>query len=107
MTKHVQDGVLIHSSMPTAWLTGVPPIAVTAAYYFWNQVKGPACVLTEGTLVAGKTVVPSTSVDGAVAPPALTAGTPNTGYDQQICGTVITVNVTNEYSLINLAIPGY
>jgi len=51
--------------------------------------------------------VPSASADGAVAPPALTAGTPNTGFGQLICGQVLRVNVDTEYSIINLKIPGY
>lgn len=107
LIRHPQDRLIIHPSPPTAGIAGVPPIAVTAEYYFWNQVKGPCSILTEGTLVIGNTCVPSASADGAVAPPALTEATPNTGFGQLICGQVLRVNVTTEYSIINLKIPGY
>lgn len=107
LTANIQSGVIIHGSPPTAVVAGVPPIAVTAAYYFWNQVKGWAAVLTEGTVVIGQAVVPSTATDGAVAPLALTEATPNTGGGQLKVGTVMQVNATTEYSLINLGIPGY
>ncbi|MCE5336820.1 MAG: hypothetical protein LLG06_19760 [Desulfobacteraceae bacterium] len=78
---------------------GVPPIPVTAGYYFWNQVKGPTAVLTAGTVVLGNSVCVLTT-DGAVAPKAT---------DSVLCtvGTVLRVNGNTEYSLINLAIPGY
>lgn len=107
LMTHPQAGVVIHPSPPTGALAGVPPRAVTAAYYFWNQVKGVCSILTVGTIVAGKAVVPSLTVDGGVDPPALSEGTPNTAFDQQVCGTVLVVNITAEYSLINLNIPGY
>lgn len=78
---------------------GVPPIAVTANYYFWNQVKGPCPVLTAGTVVKGNAVGPLTTA-GAIAPAA-------TNDVIGHLGTVLCVNATTEYSLINLAIPGY
>ena len=78
---------------------GVPPIAVTASYYFWNQVKGPAAVLTAGTVVLGNQVCVLTT-DGACAPTA-------TDSVLTSIGMVLRVNATTEYSLVNLAIPGY
>ena len=107
LMKHPQDGVVIHPSPPTGAIAGVPPIAVTAAYYFWNQVKGVCPILTVGTIVAGKRAVASITVDGGVDPVVLTEGTPNTGFDQQFVGNVLVVNITAEYSLIELAVPGY
>lgn len=94
------DSVIIHPSPPTAKVVGLAPFAVTANHYFWLQTQGPAAVLTEGVLVAGKRCVASVSADGAVAPPALTEGVPNTGYDQQFIGSVIYVCATTEYSPI-------
>ena len=96
-----QNGVVITdvASVITSAPAGVPAIGVTAAYYFWNQVKGPCCVLTSGTLVIGNKVCPLT-VNGAVAPCA---------SDDIIgsVGRVMAVNADGEYSLINLHIPGY
>lgn len=80
---------------------GVPPIDVTASYYFWIQVKGPCVVLTDGTITLGAGVVPSNGVDGAVED-----SVPATSLDPEI-GTVISVSATTLYSMINLAIPGY
>jgi hypothetical protein len=108
VSKHIQDGVNIHASPPIRPLTGIPPIAVTASYYFWNQVKGICACLTDNTTpVVGKTIVASKATDGSIGLPVLSEAGPNTGFDQQICGTVIQVNASAEYSLINLAIPGY
>lgn len=91
--------VLAVAATLTGCPIGVPPIPVTAGYYFWNQVKGPAAVLVAGTVVLGNSVCVLTT-DGAVAPKAT---------DSVLCtiGTVLRVNATTEYSLINLAIPGY
>lgn len=63
-----QASLIIHPSPPTALVAGVPPMAITALYYFWNQVKGFCPVLVDGTLVIGNQVQPSISVDGAVSP---------------------------------------
>lgn len=81
---------------------GVPPIDVTASYYFWLQVKGPCAVLTDGTLTLGLGVVASNSVDGAVE---LTV--PATTLAGCEVGTCISVSATTQYSLIDLNIPGY
>lgn len=91
--------VLAVASTLTGCPIGVPPIPVTAGYYFWNQVKGPAAVLTAGTIVLGNSVCVLTT-DGAVAPKA-------TDSVLVTIGSVLRVNATTEYSLINLAIPGY
>jgi hypothetical protein len=107
LNLHPQAQVIVHPSPPTAALAGVPAVDVPISYYFWNQVKGPCCVLTEGTLVINRLCVPSLTVDGGVAPFALVEAAPPTGHDQQVCGTVIRVNITAEYSLINLRVPGY
>lgn len=77
---------------------GVPLVTVTAAYYAWFQVSGPAPVLTSGTVVIGNPVILAAS--GAVAPNTETTFIAHVG-------TVLSVNATTEYSLINLAIPGF
>ena len=103
LTKHPQDGMILCPVTQTASAAGVPPIAVTAAYYFWNQVKGPAACLTGGVIVIGNGVVPSagsSAVAGAVMAEAA-------GSITERVGTVMQVNAATEYSLINLQIPGY
>lgn len=96
--------VIIHPSPPTAPLAGVVMGAPAAAAYCWLQIKGVASVLQDGTLVAGKGCVASTSVDGAVAPPALTEGTPNTGFDQLFAGQVIRSAGDTKYGTVDLDI---
>lgn len=99
-TKHPQDSVVVFPTTQTGAPAGIPLRAVTAYYYFWNQVKGPAVCLTYGTIVIGNKVQQSTSSAGAVQACAT---------DEIIgsVGTVLQVNATTQYSLINLAIPGY
>lgn len=61
--------VIVHDSPPTAKPVGVCPILVTANYYFWIQVRGPACTFMDsgGTaVVIGQPVVPSAEHDGMV-----------------------------------------
>ena len=72
---------------------GVTVIDMTANYYGWFAVSGPATVLTSGTLVVGNHAVPL-GATGAVGPAA--------GDVIQVIGTVMVVNVTTDYSLINL-----
>lgn len=110
VTKHPQDGVVVLPAATAASvgiLTGVAPIAVTANYYFWHQVKGPAAVLVHGTVVIGNEVyadwTASTGVAGACIPVSTLA--------MQIIGgrvgTCIKVNADTEYALVMLSIPGY
>lgn len=99
MIANRQKSVLTSLVGVTAPYAGVPLIAVTSGYYFWNQVKGPAAVLGSGTLVVGNPVATLTTA-GAVGPMP-------TNSILAIAGTVMAVNATTEYSLINLAIPGY
>jgi hypothetical protein len=93
-------------------LAGVPPINVTASYYFWNQVKGPCAVKCRGTLVVGNTVIADWTTTsgsaGSVIPMA--SGTNNSIADVikgGFIGTVERVNATLTYAWINLMIPGY
>jgi hypothetical protein len=95
--------------VPITTITGAPAgvsvIPVDINYYFWNQVKGWCPILTDGTVttdvVIGEEVAISKSVAGAVE--SLVHAT---SWDTTV-GTVLRVNVDTEYSLINLAIPGY
>ena len=72
---------------------GVTVVDMAATHYGWFAVSGPATVLTSGTLVVGNHAVPL-GATGAVGPAA--------GDVIQVIGTVMIVNVTTDYSLINL-----
>ena len=72
---------------------GVTVVDMAASHFGWMAVSGPATVLTSGTLVVGNHAVPLGAV-GAVGPAA--------GDVIQVIGTVMIVNVTTDYSLINL-----
>lgn len=97
--KHPNDGVI---STPAATLTGahagVAPIAVTDQYYFWSQVKGPACCLITGVV----------SYAGALVPGAAGTLILNTAalFNAE-CGFVISYSGSGLPSLVNLSIPGY
>lgn len=94
---------IIHPSPPTANVVGVTCCAVLANEYHWLQVRGPAVVLTEGTIAQAKSVVPSSTTDGAVAALVFTEGTPNTEITA-VVGRVISVNASTEESLIQLTL---
>jgi hypothetical protein len=90
-------GFLIHDSPATAKILGVTNCAVPASYYCWLQTRGPACVLGAGTLVIGNNCTASDATDGAVMP--------NIDFDlRPPVGHVMVVNITAEYSLIDLVI---
>jgi len=67
ITRNPYNQAIIHPAPPTAKLVGVPVAAIAAARYGWFQTRGPAAVLTQGTLYIYQQVRPSATVDGAVA----------------------------------------
>lgn len=110
--KHKLDEVIIHPSPATAIVVGVAMKAVTASYYCWLQIKGPAMVLADGTLVLTSEVIASDATNGAVEARnyTLSEATPNTldgTQDEPSLGTVIDIGATTEYAMIDLDIPGY
>ena len=88
-----RSALIGQAATTTGATMGVTIIDMTAAYYGWFAVSGPATVLTSGTLVVGNHAVPL-GATGAVGPAA--------GDVIQVIGTVMIVNVTTDYSLINL-----
>ena len=52
----------------TAPVVGVAQAVITAAQYGWVQTRGPASVLTEGTVVKGNVCIAPTGTAGAVGP---------------------------------------
>lgn len=107
LVYHPQAATIVAPTTLTGQLAGVPPVAVAIGYYFWNQVKGLASLLTEGTVVIGASVTPGSSTAGSVKAVALTEGTPNTGAGQIVLGEVAIVSATTKYSCIQLNIPGF
>ena len=88
-------------------ILGVPPIAVTAEYYFWLQTWGQACVLSEGTPTAGHSVV--VGVNSGVAGttniiPIQATGAGTSKLATQIIGTQMQVGVDAQYKMVNLMI---
>ena len=79
-------------------VAGVPRADVTSGYYFWNQVKGAATVLTNGTVVLGKNVMTGSTTDGSVDVVA------DDSSAEFILGGVIGVGATTEYSAVWLNI---
>ena len=94
LVKHGFKEYIIQPSPPTALPIGVTPTAQALTTYGWVQTKGPAAVLTDGTVVIGQKVVSSASVDGAVI----------AATDDLIAtvGFVAEVAVTTEHSFIYL-----
>lgn len=103
LSAHPAKGILVCPVTLTGAVSGVTPIAVTALYYFWNQVKGMCAVLTDGTVVIGNQVRASEDDVGAVA--ALDYD--EASADQPIVGQVVEVGADTEISFILLDIPGY
>jgi len=89
-----RSGQIVQAATTTGATLGVTIVDMAASAYGWFAVSGPATVLTSGTLVVGNHAVPL-GAPGAVGPAA--------GDVIQVIGTVMIVNVTTDYSLINLA----
>lgn len=104
LVKHPQKDLIISPTTLTGAPTGVAPVAVTADYYFWNQVTGPCAILAHGTLIVGDNVTPAvanTPIAGAVeaCTEALSIGV--------VVGSVTSIGTTAETAFVMLAIPGY
>jgi len=88
-----RSALIGQAATTTGATMGVTVVDMAASAYGWFAVSGPATVLTSGTLVVGNHAVPLGAV-GAVGPAA--------GDVIQVIGVVMVVNVTTDYSLINL-----
>ncbi len=67
LLKNVYSNVNKPGGDPWDIICGVAPVAVPANEYFWCQVRGPAAVLQEGALFAGRGVMVSQVKPGAVS----------------------------------------
>lgn len=76
---------------------GIPPIAVSASYYFWNQCWGPAIALMVGTPAIGSRLT--------IGSPAGSLKVQATAYVQPHVAEVgATAGVNTEYKPVNLKI---
>jgi len=66
LIKHPYDSVVISATDQLDLATGVPPVNVTAGYYFWLQTWGPCSCLADETLAIGNTLTIGTGTAGAV-----------------------------------------
>ena len=106
LSKHPASSVIVVPSPATQAIIGATIIPVTANYYAWFQKKGPACVLANGTLVAGDLAMSSNDVDGAVSPiNNAYAANVVPGVLEQVVGRVITINANAHYAMIYLLLP--
>ena len=90
-------------------LVGIATRDVTADYYCWMQKKGVCAALTDGTLIVGEPVSPSSALAGAVTickvAAASTAGVAIVVKQFTRIGYCMSVAASTEYSLINLNLP--
>lgn len=86
-------------SAVTDVILGVPPIAVTAEYYYWLQTWGMACVWSEGVPAAGYPVQVAVQATGSIA------GVTNKAADTTAqVGIMQYVGVDEEYKPVYLTI---
>jgi len=85
----------------TGQSVGVPQVLITAAYYGWIQVSGPAAALVVGTVVIGDSVccAISSGTAGSLVPRVADSAAQRVS---RTVGQVMQVNATAEYALIDL-----
>lgn len=123
LSRNPYDSVIEYDGLDTLTgrIVGVPPRDVAVATpYFWLQTKGPCAVLTNGTVVIGNAVYPTTDtgIQAVYATPytastdtdALQRATDNTsqlstiikGIRRPTLGIVLVVGNDTEYSLVDI-----
>ena len=88
------NDLIVAPAAETGAIMGATVIDLTADYYGWAVMSGPAALLTVGTLVVGNAAVRSGGTAGGVAP-----ATDNVLME---VGDVMAVSANTEYSLINM-----
>ena len=88
------NDLIVAPAAETGAIMGATVIDLTADYYGWAVMSGPAALLTVGTLVVGNAAVRSGGTAGGVAP-----ATDNLLME---IGDVMAVSANTEYSLINM-----
>ena len=89
------SAVVINPTTATSLPIGAAIYPVAAAEFGWLQVKGPAPLLADGTVVVGTSLVASNGTAGAAEAA--------TGV-QALIGTAVTGIATTEYGMVNLAL---
>lgn len=97
LIKNAYDGLIVNPTTISSSPVGVAVKDITAEYYGWVQVAGPATVLADGALTVGTDVVASDNVAGAVEVTA--DGTPEI---LSVVGTAMTATSTTEYGAVML-----
>ena len=100
LTNHPGYKVIVNPAPTTGKVYGVTNMAITAAYFFWAQYKGPAAVKTDGSaaLANGMPVRASEDDDGAVA----LTNWDESGVNDEQAGICLHANADGEHSLIYL-----
>lgn len=94
LVANIYMNLVITPSSATGAVVGVSHTALTANYYGWVQVNGPACVLADGSIAVGLDCTNSNATDGAVE---------DADTDTQVLiGQAITGIATTEYGLVNV-----
>ena len=97
LIKNFYDGVVISVTDQADLVAGVPNVAVTAAYYHWEQTWGPCSVWFDEAVANGTALTIGTGTAGQVEA-VDGAGEPLVGY---VAGTA---GVDTEYQLVDLQI---
>lgn len=87
------SGVIINPTTASSAPVGVAVYPITASYYGWVQVRGPACILSDGGSTVGTNVSASNGTAGAVEA-AVTA--------QAAIGVALTGVATTEYGMFDI-----
>lgn len=94
---HNNQYLVVESATEENVGAGIPPVAVTTLYFFWNQVWGPAICFTDTTPPIGCMLIPGTAA-GEVAEAATASHATKNLVGRQ--GT--TIGVDEEYKPIFL-----
>ena len=95
LMPNAYDNLVVAPTTHTGACVGATTVDMTADYYGWFQTKGPAALLTDGTLTLTSPAVRSDGTAGAVE--VLDSDADAEG---QIIGQVMCVSADTEYSLI-------
>lgn len=90
------NGIILNPTTASSSSVGSAVQIITANQYGWLQVGGPSCLLADGDLTVGTTVVASNAVAGAVESGADATDT------QQVIGKAMTGVANTEYGAVML-----
>lgn len=98
LVKNLYDSVVISATDQADAPVGVPNTAVTAAYYFWNQIRGSSAVWADEAVARGLALTIGTGSAGAVE--ALDgAGEPQIGV---VNNTLVDTEYTSAFLSVNI-----